>query len=92
MLDNALAVGCPGMDAEGKVSSQLAHLCPLLPHSSSSLHGWRVGQALATEAIAKCIRSGSVREAESNIESLGLVPTPAAADWDASVTVECINL
>jgi hypothetical protein len=51
-----------------------------------------VGQALATEAIAECIRSGGVGEAESNIELLGLVPTPAAADWDASVTVEPINL
>src|SRR5215472_13763101 len=51
-----------------------------------------VGQALATEAIAECIRSGGVGEAESNIELLGLVPTPAAADWDASVTVERINL
>jgi hypothetical protein len=39
-----------------------------------------VGQALATEAIAKCIRSGGVWEAESNMELLGLVSTPAAAD------------
>src|SRR5262247_3556032 len=36
VLDNAFAVGCPGIDAEGKVSSQRAHLRPLLPHSSSS--------------------------------------------------------
>ena len=35
---------------------------------------------------------GGVWEAESNIELLGLVRTPAAADWDASVTVERINL
>src|SRR5262245_8586385 len=33
VLDNAFAVGCPGIDAEGKVSSQRAHLRPLLPHS-----------------------------------------------------------
>jgi hypothetical protein len=33
VLDNAFAV-C--LDAEGKVSSQRAHLRPLLPHSSSS--------------------------------------------------------
>jgi hypothetical protein len=92
MLDNALAVGCAGMDAEGKVSSQLAHLCPLLPHSSSSLHGWRVGQALAPKAIAKRLRSGGVWEAESNIDLLDLVPTPAAADWDASLTLERIHL
>jgi len=26
------------------------------------------------------------------MESLGHVLTPAATDWDASVTVECINL
>src|SRR6516164_10461672 len=32
-----------------------------------------VGQALATEAIAECIRSGSVWEAESNVEWLDLV-------------------
>jgi hypothetical protein len=51
-----------------------------------------VGQTLATEAIAECIRCGGVWEAESNIEMLGLVPTPATADWDASVTVERINL
>jgi hypothetical protein len=51
-----------------------------------------VGQALATEAIAECIRSEGLWEAESNIKLLGLVSTPAAADWDASFTVECINL
>jgi hypothetical protein len=51
-----------------------------------------VGQALATEAIAKCIRSGGVWEAESNIESLGLVPTPATAHWDAPFLVERIKL
>jgi len=51
-----------------------------------------VGQALATEAIAECVRCGGVREAESNIELLGLVSIPAAADWDASFTVKCINL
>jgi hypothetical protein len=50
-----------------------------------------VGQALATEAIAECISSGSVWEAESNIELLDLVSAPAAADWDASFTVERIN-
>jgi hypothetical protein len=50
-----------------------------------------VGQALATEAIAECIRSEGLWEAESNIKLLGLVSTPAAADWDASFTVECIN-
>jgi hypothetical protein len=51
-----------------------------------------VGQAFATEAIAECIRSGGVREAESNVEWHDLVSTPAAADWDASFTVERINL
>src|SRR5215471_17945940 len=35
---------------------------------------------------------GGVWEAESNIELPALVSTPAAADWDASVTVERINL
>jgi hypothetical protein len=51
-----------------------------------------VGQALATEAIAESIRSGGVWEAESNIDLLDLVSTPAAADWDASFTVKRINL
>jgi len=51
-----------------------------------------MGQALAPEAIAECIRSGGVRETESNMELLDLVSIPAAADWDASVTVERINL
>ena len=51
-----------------------------------------VGQALATEAIAECIRSGTVGEAESNIGLLCLVSTPATADWDAPFTVEGIKL
>src|SRR5215472_8853115 len=51
-----------------------------------------VGQALATEAIAECIRSGGVWEAESNIEWLDIVSTPASADRDASFTMERINL
>jgi len=51
-----------------------------------------VSQALATEAIAECIRSGGVWEAEPNIDSLDLVSTPPAADWDPSFTVERINL
>jgi hypothetical protein len=51
-----------------------------------------VGQALAPEAIAECIRSGSVWETESNIEWCDLVSTPAATDWDALFTVERINL
>jgi hypothetical protein len=50
-----------------------------------------VRQALATEAIAECIGSGSIWEAESNVEWLDLVSTPAAADWDVSFTVEPIN-
>ena len=51
-----------------------------------------MGQALAIEAIEECIRSGRVWEAESNMEWLDLVSTPAAADWDASFMVERINL
>jgi hypothetical protein len=51
-----------------------------------------VGQAPTTEAITECIRNGGVWEAESNIDLLDLVSTPPAADWDASVTVERINL
>jgi hypothetical protein len=51
-----------------------------------------VGQTLATEAIVECIRSVSVGEAESNIGLLGLVPTPAASDWDAPFTVKGVEL
>jgi hypothetical protein len=51
-----------------------------------------VGQALAPEAIAECIRSGGVWETESNMELLDLVLIPAAADWNASFTVKRINL
>ena len=51
-----------------------------------------MGQALAPKAIAERLRSVGVWEAESNIDLLDLVPTPAAADWDASFTVERINL
>jgi hypothetical protein len=51
-----------------------------------------MGQAFATEAIAECIRSCGVWEAESNIELLDLVSTPAAADRDAPLTVECIKI
>ena len=47
--------------------------------------------ALATEAIAECIRSCSVGKAESNIGLLSLVPTPATADWDAAFTVKRNN-
>jgi len=47
---------------------------------------------LATESIAECIRSGGVWEAESNMELLGPVSIPAATDWNASFTVERINL
>ena len=69
----------------------------LLVHPTSSRgprFGLRqcVGQALATEAIAECIRRGSLSEAESNIDLLDLVSTSAAADWDASFTVKRINL
>jgi hypothetical protein len=41
---------------------------------------------------SECIRSGGVWEAESNMGLVCLVPTPAAADWDALVTVERIDL
>jgi len=47
--------------------------------------------ALATEAIAECIRSGSVGEAESNIGLLCLVPTPATSHWDVPFTVEGVK-
>jgi hypothetical protein len=51
-----------------------------------------VGQALTTETIAECIRSGGVWETESNMELLDLVSIPAAADWDAAFTVKRVKL
>jgi hypothetical protein len=57
-----------------------------------SVLGEIVGQALATEAIAECIRIGGVWETESNIELVGFVPIPTAKDWDAPFTVERIKL
>jgi hypothetical protein len=35
VLDNAFAVGCLGIDAEGKVSSQRAHLRPFWEKTSA---------------------------------------------------------
>jgi hypothetical protein len=89
VFHDSFPVSGPDID-EGEVSSRRGRLRPLLLHSF--LGGTCVGQALATEAIAECIRSGSVWEAESNIEWLDLVSASAAADWDASFTMERINL
>jgi hypothetical protein len=67
------------------------------PHGRSRRSGGRhldlacVRQALTTEAIPECLRSGNIWEAESNVEWLDLVSTAAAADWDLSLTVERIN-
>jgi hypothetical protein len=47
-----------------------------------------IRQALATEAVAECICCCGVGKAESNIDLLAFVPAPAAADRDASLTVE----
>src|SRR5262245_1894530 len=90
------AVDLASPDRFGKVFLSFGLEAPASPRRRS--RGTRlglarcVGQALATEAIAECIRSGSVGEAESNIGLFCLVPTPAAADWDAPVTVERIDL
>jgi hypothetical protein len=91
VFDDAFTVRCPSIDAEGKVSSKRrGHLRLPLLHSSWAAGAWV--KQLATEAIAECIRSGGVWEAESNMGLLGVVPTPAAADWDALFTVKGINL
>jgi hypothetical protein len=50
------------------------------------------GECLTHAPVAECIRSGGVWEAESNIEWLDLVSASSAADWDASFTMERINL
>jgi len=36
VFDDAFAVRRPRIDAEGEVSPECGHLCPLLPHSSST--------------------------------------------------------
>jgi hypothetical protein len=46
----------------------------------------------ACKLLPKGISGGGVGKAKANMELLGLVSTPAAADWDASCTVERINL
>jgi len=51
----------------------------------------RIGEALATESTAECVRSGSVREAETNMESLGHMSAPATVDRDAAFTVEGVE-
>jgi hypothetical protein len=106
VLYDVLAIGIPHVDAVSKTRA-IVYRHFFLPQSSSAvsplLHpttfrGPRlglircVGQALATEAIAECIRGGGICEAESNIELLGLVSTPTAADRDASFLVERIKL
>jgi hypothetical protein len=55
-----------------------------MPDHTAPVLGEIVGQALATEAIAECIRSGGVWEAESNIDLLDLVSIPAATGRDLS--------
>jgi hypothetical protein len=45
-----------------------------------------------TRRRAECIRSGSVWEAESNIELVGFVPAPTATDQDAPFTVKRVKL
>src|SRR5262249_41233585 len=72
VLDNALAVGCPGIDAEGEVSSKgRGHPIPpsrFTADASGELScPRRVGKAWATKAIAECTRSEGVEEAESNL-------------------------
>jgi hypothetical protein len=51
-----------------------------------------MGQAFTTEAIVECIRSRRVREAESNIGLLTLLPIPTAAGRDAALTAKCIKV
>jgi hypothetical protein len=44
------------------------------------------------ELLADSAAAWPLSEAEPNINLLDLVSIPAAADWDASFTVKCINL
>src|SRR5215469_12425081 len=87
-------IGAVALRAEDHDTVLAAYRRFFLLHSSSlfALHGRRVGQALAPKAIAERLRSGGVWEAESHIEWLDLVSTPATADRDASFTMERINL
>src|SRR5262249_36938232 len=78
-------IGAVALRAEDHDTVLAAYRRFFLLHSSSlfALHGRRVGQALAPKAIAERLRSGGVWEAESNVDLLDLVPTPAAANRDA---------
>src|SRR5215472_3245846 len=88
VFHDAFAVRGPRIDTISEVSSRCAHLRPLLLHSS-----WAAG-AWVKHSPPKRLRNASacgVWEAESNIDLPDLVSTPAAVDWDASITVERIN-
>jgi hypothetical protein len=88
VFHDAFAVRCPSIDAEGEVSFRRGHLRPLLVHSS-----WAAG-AWVKHSPPKRLRNASAVAAsgkQNRIELVDLVSTPAAADWDASFTVERIN-
>ena len=48
-------------------------------------------QPFTTKAIAECVGSGGVREAEANIELLRIVSAASAADWDVKFTIKRVH-
>jgi hypothetical protein len=51
-----------------------------------------IGRRELLAALGGAAAAWPLSEAEPNINLLDLVSIPAAADWDASFTVKCINL
>jgi len=51
-----------------------------------------IGRRELLAALGGGAAAWPLSEAEPNINLLDLVSIPAAADWDASFTVKCINL
>ena len=47
-----------------------------------------IGQALASEAIAKGVSMSDARKAEAAIDVFCLAPAAATADWDSTLVVK----
>jgi hypothetical protein len=71
---------------EGTLQHAARHATPAAPLALTA------NRSSECKLLPKGISGGGVGKAKADMELFGLVSTPAAADWDASCTVECINL